>query len=100
MDPDTINSRKKYRQSIFGPPYGKLKTGFRERKTRLKIDGKPVPWSKQHEAFAKYLSETQWGPSEVTPDERLPGPTSTPRGYTALFFHGRTFRGIKNTQEG
>ena len=29
-----------------------------------------MPWSKQHEAFAKYLSETQWGPSEVTPDER------------------------------
>ena len=29
-----------------------------------------MPWSKQHEAFAKYLSETQWGPSEVTPEER------------------------------
>ena len=34
----------------------KLKKGFEERKTRLKRNGRPVPWSKTHEVVADHLS--------------------------------------------
>ena len=47
----------------------RLKKGFQERKRRLVVGGKQVPWSQTHEAFAKHLSNTQWGPSAVTEDE-------------------------------
>ena len=48
---------------------GTLKKGFRERKTRLKRNGKPVPWSKTHEVVAEHQATVQWGPSSVTDTE-------------------------------
>ena len=64
----------------------KMKTGFRERKSRLKKEGRPVPWDKQHEAFADHLANVQWGPTTVTAEERellrespsLYAPSATP----------------------
>ena len=47
----------------------KLKKGFQERKRRLVVNGRQVPWSQTHKAFAEHLSQTQWGPSMVTLDE-------------------------------
>ena len=47
----------------------RLKKGFRERKTRLKRDGRPVPWSQTHQVFSEYLSQTQWAPSQVSDEE-------------------------------
>ena len=64
----------------------KLKTGFRARRTRLKQNGRPVPWSKTHHVFADHLSNKQWAPSTVTEEELqllresppLHSPPSTP----------------------
>ena len=39
------------------------------RKTRLKRNGRPVPWSKTHEVVAEHLSAVQWGPSSDTDAE-------------------------------
>ena len=47
----------------------KLKKGFQERKRRLVVDGKQIPWSKTHEAFATHLATVQWAPSSVTEEE-------------------------------
>ena len=47
----------------------RLKKGFQERKRRLVVDGKQVPWSKTHEAFATHLATVQWAPSSVTQEE-------------------------------
>ena len=47
----------------------RLKKGFRERKTRLKRNGRPVPWSQNHQVLADHLSQVQWAPSQVTEDE-------------------------------
>ena len=47
----------------------RLKKGFRERKKRLKRDGRPVPWSQTHQVFSEYLSQTQWAPSQVLDEE-------------------------------
>ena len=46
-----------------------LKRGFRARKTRLKENSKPDPWSKTHEAFPRHLRHNQWGPTQVTDEE-------------------------------
>ena len=46
-----------------------FRTGFREKKRRLEILGKPVPWSKTSEAFANHLTNVQWGPSELSEEE-------------------------------
>ena len=63
-----------------------FKRGFRERKSRLKRNGNPVPWSENHQVFADFLSERQWGPTTVPAEERdllrdsppLATPPSTP----------------------
>ena len=47
----------------------RLKKGFRERKTRLKRNGRPVPWTQNHQVIADHLSQVQWAPSQVTEDE-------------------------------
>ena len=47
----------------------RLKKGFQERKRRLVVNGKQVPWSKTHEAFATHLATIQWAPSSVTDEE-------------------------------
>ena len=47
-----------------------FKKGFRERKSRLKRNGTPVPWSENHKVFAEFLSTQQWGPTTVTDEER------------------------------
>ena len=47
----------------------RLKKGFQERKRRLVVDGKQVPWSKTHEAFATHRATVQWAPSSVTQEE-------------------------------
>ena len=47
----------------------KLKKGFRERKSRLKRNGMPVPWSQNHQVISEHLSQVQWGPSKVTEEE-------------------------------
>ena len=47
-----------------------VQKGFRERKSRLKRNGTPVPWSENHKVFADFLSTQQWGPTTVTDDER------------------------------
>ena len=47
----------------------KLKKGFQERKRRLVVHGKQVPWSKTHTVFADHLSQEQWAPSTLTQDE-------------------------------
>ena len=69
-----------------------LKRGFRARKTRLKENSKPVPWSKTHEAFTRHLHNVQWGPSQVTEEEVTlladspqinPSPETTPPAFTA-----------------
>ena len=46
-----------------------LKKGFQARRSRLKKDGRPVPWTKTHELFSDHLSNIQWGPTEVTQEE-------------------------------
>ena len=46
-----------------------LKRGFQARRTRLKKDGKPVPWTKTHEFFAEQLTNVQWGPTTVEDEE-------------------------------
>ena len=33
------------------------------------MDGKQIPWSKTHEAFATHLATVQWAPSSVTQEE-------------------------------
>ena len=52
-----------------GKKLGRLKRGFSERKSRLKRNGRPVPWSETHKVFAEHLSQVQWGPSKVTPQQ-------------------------------
>ena len=46
-----------------------LKRGFQARRTRLKKDSKPVPWTKTHEFFAEQLTNVPWGPSTVEEEE-------------------------------
>ena len=53
-------------QASFWQAVRKLKNGFRERKTRLKVNGIPAPWSTQHRVIANHLSNTQWAESTVT----------------------------------
>ncbi|OLQ01223.1 Ribonuclease H [Symbiodinium microadriaticum] len=69
-----------------------FKRGFRERKSRLKRNGNPVPWSENHKVFADFLSEHQWGPTTVTAEERellkdspplATPPTTPPLPFTA-----------------
>ena len=48
----------------------KLKKGFSERKRRLVVNGRQIPWSKTHEAFAHHLTHSQWAKTQVTPEER------------------------------
>ena len=69
-----------------------FKRGFRERKSRLKRNGNPVPWSENHKVFADFLSEHQWGPTTVTAEERellkdspslATPPTTSPLPFTA-----------------
>ena len=36
------------------------KQGFRGRKSHLIVSGKPVPWTKTHEAFRDHLEHKQW----------------------------------------
>jgi len=36
------------------------KIGFRGKKSHLIVEGKPVPWSKTHEAFRDHLQNKQW----------------------------------------
>ena len=69
-----------------------LKRGFRARKTRLKENNKPVPWSKTHEAFTRHLHNVQWGESALTEDEiKLleespplhPPPQTTPQQFSS-----------------
>ena len=36
------------------------KQGFRGRKSHLIVSGKPVPWTKTHEAFRDHLEQKQW----------------------------------------
>ena len=47
----------------------RLKTGFRERRQRLKHNGKLVPWSQTHSTFTQRLKNVQWTASQVTPEE-------------------------------
>ena len=47
----------------------RLKKGFQERKTSLKRNGVPVPWSQNHQVISEHLANTQWGPSKVTEEE-------------------------------
>ena len=47
----------------------RLKTGFRERRQRLKHNGKLVPWSQMHSTFTQRLKNVQWSASQVTPEE-------------------------------
>ena len=56
----------------------RMKKGFQERKRRLVVDGKQVPWSKTHQAFANHLAQHQWAPSSVTEEERLLLSQATP----------------------
>ena len=69
----------------------RLKRGFRERKTRLKRQGKPVPWSEMHKVFAEFLANDQWGPTKVTQEDRQllsqspplnPPPATPPEPFT------------------
>ena len=69
----------------------RLKKGFRERKTRLKRNGRAVPWSQTHEVFAEHLSQIQWAPSQVTEEELKlledspllnPPPSQPPEDFT------------------
>ena len=36
------------------------KAGFKPRRNHLVVDGKPVPWSRSHEAFRDHLQNRQW----------------------------------------
>ena len=47
----------------------KLKRGFLERKRRLVVNGKQVPWSQTHNAFATHLANVQWAPSTLLQEE-------------------------------
>ena len=44
------------------------RVGFREKKQRLVVDEKPIPWSKTHEAFKTHLETKQWAPNTSTPE--------------------------------
>ena len=46
-----------------------VRKGFSERKRRLVVNGRQVPWSKTHQAFARRLEDKQWGTTEVTEEE-------------------------------
>ena len=59
-----------------------MKKGFQERKRRLMVNGKQIPWSKTHTAFAEHLSQVQWAPSAVTQEEHEIRCEATPL-YTA-----------------
>ena len=41
------------------------KKGFQSRKRHLVVEGKPIPWSKTHEAFKKHLENNQWKKRET-----------------------------------
>ena len=66
---DQLTNRFKLRAAQLWHHARRLKKGFQERKRRLVINGRQVPWSQTHSAFAQHLSGIQWGPSEVTPEE-------------------------------
>ena len=40
--------------------------GFQGRRTHLVVDGKPVPWTKTHEAFRDHLQHSQWKPTDIS----------------------------------
>ena len=43
------------------------KRGFVGKKSHLVVDGKPVPWSKTHEAFRDHLQNKQWAAPTLPP---------------------------------
>ena len=46
------------------------KKGFKGKKTHLVVKGKPVPWSKTHEAFRDHLEKQQWAEPIISDDDR------------------------------
>ena len=40
--------------------------GFQGKRTHLVANGKPVPWSKTHEAFRDHLQNTQWEKAQIS----------------------------------
>ena len=51
----------------------RFRQGFKERHTRLKVDGHAVPWSSTHKAFRDHLQSQQW--NSLLPS--LPLPTTS-----------------------
>ena len=47
----------------------RLERCFSERKQRLQVQGRIVPWTQTHKAMTQHLSTKQRGPTEVTTDE-------------------------------
>ena len=56
----------------------RMEKGFQERKRRLMVNGKQIPWSQTHQAFADHLTHKQWAPSSVSEEERLLLSQATP----------------------
>ena len=46
------------------------KRGFVGKRSHLVVDGKPIPWSRSHEAFRDHLQNKQWAPRLTTPQLR------------------------------
>ena len=83
----------------------KLKRGFPERKRRLVVNGKQVPWSQTHKAFATHLANVQWAPSTLWQEE-LNALTETTPLYTPdkstlpYFTMEELHRALGNTRRG
>ena len=56
------------------------KRGFQGKRTHLVVEGKPVPWSKTHQAFRDHLQNVQWKKPNI-PDHTAERRRGRPRLY-------------------
>ena len=66
---DTLEANPDPSQTTIWKHLRHLRKGFTERKRRLVVNGRQVPWSKTHQAFTRHLESDQWGATEVTEEE-------------------------------
>ena len=69
--------------------------GFQGRRSHLVTDGKPVPWSKTHEAFRDHLQAKQWAKPNIpdhTANLRRSRPPYDPRKMTSPYLQCKNFQ--------
>ena len=66
------------------------KRGFVGKRSHLMVEGKPVPWSRSHEAFRDHLQNKQWSSRLTTPQQleaaKDMGPNQYPTEAAELLF--------------